>query len=113
MVGLVGGFVLGFGMFGVPEPSAEFQEPATFQVINAGINVALFGGLILLIFGAVRSARPGSWWRTDTVVHYHLRHLHSRYITETHSADPPITAAMSGDRCNTFDESGVSRCGGV
>jgi len=27
--------------------------------------------------------------------------------------EPPISAAMSGDRCTTFDESEVSRCGGV
>lgn len=62
VAGFVGGFVVAFGAFGTPEPSTEFQETAAFQVINAGINVALFGGLILLILSAVRSARPGSWW---------------------------------------------------
>ena len=56
--GLGGG--VGFGMFGISEPSAEFQDTIRFQIANSALSVALFGGLLLL--ASVRHARPGSWW---------------------------------------------------
>ncbi len=62
LLGFVGGFVIMFGAFGVPEPSEEFQESAVFGVVNWALNIAFIGGLILLIYGAARSPRPGSWW---------------------------------------------------
>ena len=62
LIGFVGGFTVLFGSFGMPEPSEEFQDTVAFQISNAAINLAFLGGLLLLIYGAVRSARPGSWW---------------------------------------------------
>lgn len=64
-VGFVGAFVITFGLFGIDEPSAEFQETATFKVGEAALNVALYGGIFLLLFGSVRRARPGSWWERN------------------------------------------------
>lgn len=60
-VAFVGSFAVLFVGGGV-EPSAEFQKKVAFQVVNAAINVALLGGLILLIYGSLRAARSGSWW---------------------------------------------------
>ena len=62
LVGFVGGFAVVFGMFGISEPSAEFQETIGFQITNAALNVALLGGILLLVFASMRRARPGSWW---------------------------------------------------
>ena len=62
VVGVVAGFIVLFGAFGVPEPSDEFQESAVFGVVNWGLFIAFIGGFVLLIYGAARSARPGSWW---------------------------------------------------
>ncbi len=62
LLGFVGGFAIMFGAFGVPEPSEEFQESAVFGVVNWALNIAFIGGLVLLIYGAARSPRPGSWW---------------------------------------------------
>ena len=42
------GFVVGFGMFGISEPSAEFQDTIRFQIANGALSVALSGGLLLL-----------------------------------------------------------------
>lgn len=56
------GFVVGFGAFGVPEPSDEFQETALFGVLNVTLNVLFWGGATLLLLGAFLKPRPGSWW---------------------------------------------------
>ncbi|MDH3498712.1 MAG: hypothetical protein OEM97_01190 [Acidimicrobiia bacterium] len=66
-IGLVGalaflaGFAFIFGAFGVAEPSAEFQETFAFRLLNAGLSIALLGGVGLLLFGVMLPARPGSW----------------------------------------------------
>jgi uncharacterized membrane protein HdeD (DUF308 family) len=61
-VGFVVGFSVAFGSFGISEPSPAFQETFTFQMLNAMVLVALFGGVALLVVGVAKSARPGSWW---------------------------------------------------
>ena len=44
------------------EPSASFQETATFKVVEAGLNIALFAGAVTFIYGAAAEAKSGSWW---------------------------------------------------
>jgi hypothetical protein len=52
--------VILFGVVG-GEPDAAFQETTTFKVVEASIDVALYGGGFLLIVGAAMRPRPGSW----------------------------------------------------
>ena len=59
LVAFVGGFWI---IFTTDPPSADFQETAAFEVLNVALNVAFAGGLILMVYGAARSARPESWW---------------------------------------------------
>ena len=47
-------------MFGIAEPSAEFQDTIRFQIANGALSVALSGRLLLL--ASVRHARPSSLW---------------------------------------------------
>lgn len=54
-------FVILFGVVGA-EPDAAFQETTTFRVVEAAINIALYGGGLMLILGAAMRPRPGSWW---------------------------------------------------
>ncbi|MEA3511058.1 MAG: hypothetical protein U9R51_06440 [Actinomycetota bacterium] len=54
-------FVVLFGVVG-GEPDVAFQETTTFKVVEATINIALYGGGLLLILGAAMRPRPGSWW---------------------------------------------------
>lgn len=53
-------FALLLGVVG-GEPDAEFQQTTTFKVVEAAINIALYGGGSLLLFGALFRPRPGSW----------------------------------------------------
>lgn len=62
LVALVGGFSIGFGAFGIPEPSQEFQETPLFGVLNLAVFTSFYGGIALLIYCVTRPARPGSWW---------------------------------------------------
>ena len=55
-------FITGFGVFGFPEPSDDFQETLGFKLINVVGDVALYGGVALAVYGVARRARPGSWW---------------------------------------------------
>jgi hypothetical protein len=57
-------FVLLFGIVG-GEPTAEFQETTTFKVVEAAINIGLYGGGFLLILGAAMRPRSGSWWNRN------------------------------------------------
>ena len=57
----VSAFVALFGVVG-GEPDAAFQETTTFKVLEAAINIALYGGGLMLILGAAMRPRPGSWW---------------------------------------------------
>lgn len=62
LVAFVGGFAVMFGMFGIEEPSEEFQETVVFGIVNAALSVALLGGLVTLVVAAALRARPSSWW---------------------------------------------------
>ncbi len=44
------------------EPSDSFQDSTTFKAVEAGLNIALYGGAIAFIYGAAAKAKPGSWW---------------------------------------------------
>lgn len=55
-------FVVTFGAFGFPEPSAEFQATTGFTVLNVALNAAGAVGLVLWILAAALPARPGTWW---------------------------------------------------
>lgn len=61
-------FVMLFGVVG-GEPSAAFQETATFKIVEAAINIALYGGGFLLILCAAMRPRPGSWWDRNRGLH--------------------------------------------
>jgi len=61
---LVTAFVVLFGVVG-GEPDAAFQETTTFKVVEAAINIALYGGGLMLILGAAMRPRPGSWWNLN------------------------------------------------
>lgn len=61
-------FVILFGVVG-GEPDADFQETTTFKVVEATINVALYGGAFLLILGAAMRPRLGSWWDLNRGTH--------------------------------------------
>lgn len=54
-------FVILFGGVG-GEPDAAFQETTTFRIVEAAINIGLYGGGFLLIIGMAMRPRPGSWW---------------------------------------------------
>ena len=54
-------FAVLFGVVG-GESDAAFQETTTFKVVEAAINIALYGGGLMLILGAAMRPRPGSWW---------------------------------------------------
>jgi hypothetical protein len=64
----VAAFVVLFGVVG-GEPDVAFQETTTFKVVEATINVALYGGGFLLIFGAAMRPRRGSWWALNRGTH--------------------------------------------
>ena len=57
----VSAFLILFGFVG-GEPDAAFQETKTFKIVEAVINIALYGGSLLLIIGMAKRPRPGSWW---------------------------------------------------
>lgn len=61
-VGLVVGFSVAFGSFGIAEPSPAFQQTFTFQLLNGLVVILGIGGLALLVYGVAVAARPGSWW---------------------------------------------------
>ena len=44
------------------EPSESFQGTTTFKLIEAGLNVASYGGVAAIIYGIAAPAKPGSWW---------------------------------------------------
>ncbi len=44
------------------DPSEEFQETAVFRILELLLQLALPGGLLLLVLGAALKPRPGSWW---------------------------------------------------
>ena len=44
------------------DPSEEFQETAVARILELLMQLALPGGLLLLVLGAVLKPRPGSWW---------------------------------------------------
>ena len=44
------------------EPSESFQGTTTFKFVEAGLNVASYGGLAALAYGIVAPAKSGSWW---------------------------------------------------
>ena len=44
------------------EPSESFQESATFKFVEAGLNLALYGGFGALVYGLAARPKPGSWW---------------------------------------------------
>ncbi len=52
------GFVVVFTV----EPSESFQRTAMFKWIEAGLNVASYGGFGALVYGVAARAKPGSWW---------------------------------------------------
>lgn len=66
---LVVAVITGFGLFGFPEPSDDFQQTLRFKLINLAGNVALYGGLGLAVFGVARRARPSSWWDRHKPTH--------------------------------------------
>jgi hypothetical protein len=57
-------FAVLFGVIG-GEPDAAFQLTTTFKIVEAVVNVALYGGGFLLILGAAMRPRPGSWWHRN------------------------------------------------
>jgi hypothetical protein len=57
----VSAFVVLFCVVG-GEPDAAYQETTTFRVVEAAINIALYGGGLMLILGAAMRPRPRSWW---------------------------------------------------
>lgn len=61
-VAFVGAFIVTFGLFGISEPSEEFQDTLAFRVGNTALQILWTGGLGLLIVGALLKPRPGSWW---------------------------------------------------
>ena len=71
----VSAFVVLFGVVG-GEPDTAFQETTTFRVVEAAINIALYGGGLMLILGAAMRPRPGSWWD-----------LNRGYTTDTLNSD--------------------------
>jgi hypothetical protein len=64
----VAALVILFGVVG-GEPDADFQGTTAFKVVEATINVALYGGAFLLIVGAAMRPRPGSWWDLNRGAH--------------------------------------------
>ena len=44
------------------EPSASFQRSTRFKVVEAGLNIASYGGVATLVYGSAARAKPGSWW---------------------------------------------------
>lgn len=54
--------VAGFFVVFTTEPSQSFQETTMFTVIEAGLNLALYGGLGAFVYGIAGRPRPGSWW---------------------------------------------------
>lgn len=61
-------FAVLFGVIG-GEPDTAFQETATFKVVEAVVNVALYGGGFLMILGAAMRPRPDSWWDRNRGAH--------------------------------------------
>lgn len=57
----IGGMAASFVVF-TTEPSESFQGTLAFKVIEAGLNVALCGGVAALIYGIAAPAKPESWW---------------------------------------------------
>ncbi len=61
LIGTVAGQVVVFEAFGV-DPSQELMESFLGRVLNISAILAFYGGPVLLVYSAVASARPGSWW---------------------------------------------------
>ncbi len=66
-MGLAGAVGFGVGATGVTfvsldiHPLDEFEETVANN-IGLAIGIATLGGGLLLLLGAVRDPRPGSWW---------------------------------------------------
>jgi hypothetical protein len=59
----VGSAIIVFGAFGVGEPSQEFQNTTLFWIVEKLLNIAVVGGVGLVLFSAIRPARTGSLWQ--------------------------------------------------